>query len=185
MAKQRNLMTSEEKAQADARTRAWCIANPQRRKKIARNWARKWRDGNSEKVLAQARLYRPKQMERDRDRYRSDEDYRIRVGLRAKLYQAIRRLPHKTRELAKWGARSTIGPLLGCSPVELMRHLQSQFLPGMSWDNHGLDGWEIDHIKPCASFDLTDPDQRHACFHHTNLRPLWRKDNQAARRMPD
>ena len=25
----------------------------------------------------------------------------------------------------------------------------------MSWGNHG-EIWEIDHIKPCASFDLTD-----------------------------
>lgn len=37
--------------------------------------------------------------------------------------------------------------------------------------------WHIDHIKPCASFDLTDPEEQKECFHYTNLQPLWAKDN--------
>ena len=47
----------------------------------------------------------------------------------------------------------------------------------MSWDNHGYDGWHVDHIRPCASFDLTDEEQVRKCFHYTNLQPLWAKDN--------
>jgi hypothetical protein len=177
-------MTPEERAHADARTRAWCTANPERRRKIARDWAREWRDANREWVNEQARRYRPKQLIKGRIRYQSDEDYRNRILLRSKLYQAVHRLPHKTRELSRWGARSTIGPLVGCTPIDLMKHLERQFQSGMSWDNHGETGWEIDHIKPCASFNLADPDQQRACFHYTNLRPLWRSDNQAARRIP-
>ena len=66
--------------------------------------------------------------------------------------------------------------LLGCSPEELKIHLQSLFLPGMSWENRSE--WHIDHIKPCASFDLTDPEQQRCCFHYSNLQPLWKADNQ-------
>jgi len=67
--------------------------------------------------------------------------------------------------------------LLGCSIAHARQHLESQFLPGMTWENHSTDGWHIDHIKPCASFDLTDPEQQKRCFHYTNLQPLWATDN--------
>ncbi len=56
-------------------------------------------------------------------------------------------------------------------------HLEKQFKEGMTWENHGLYGWHIDHIIPCASFDLTDLEQQKKCFHYTNLQPLWAKEN--------
>ena len=37
--------------------------------------------------------------------------------------------------------------------------------------------WHIDHIKPCAAFDLTDPKQQKECFNYKNLQPLWAQDN--------
>ena len=58
-----------------------------------------------------------------------------------------------------------------------MAHLEALFQPGMTWDNHAIDGWHIDHIRPCTSFDLTDPEQQRQCFHYTNLQPLWAFDN--------
>lgn len=67
--------------------------------------------------------------------------------------------------------------LLQCSREELVKYLESKFQEGMSWENHGLYGWHIDHIIPCASFDLSDPEQQKVCFHYTNLQPLWAKDN--------
>jgi hypothetical protein len=45
----------------------------------------------------------------------------------------------------------------------------------MSWHNREL--WHIDHIIPCDSFDLSNPDQQKKCFHYTNLQPLWKEDN--------
>jgi desulfoferrodoxin (superoxide reductase-like protein) len=47
----------------------------------------------------------------------------------------------------------------------------------MTWDNWTTDGWHIDHIKPLASFDLTDRKQLLEACHYTNLQPLWAKDN--------
>ena len=65
--------------------------------------------------------------------------------------------------------------LVGCDIDSLRLHLEKLFEDGMNWDNHGE--WHIDHIRPCASFDLTDPEQQRVCFHYTNLQPLWAKDN--------
>ena len=59
----------------------------------------------------------------------------------------------------------------------LKKHIEIQFKEGMSWENHSLNGWHIDHIIPCASFDLTDPDQQKKCFHYTNLQPLEKIEN--------
>ena len=47
----------------------------------------------------------------------------------------------------------------------------------MSWEKLGRKGIHIDHIRPVASFDLSDPDQQKACFNHLNLQPLWADDN--------
>ncbi|WP_217597848.1 hypothetical protein [Cohnella sp. GbtcB17] len=70
--------------------------------------------------------------------------------------------------------KSTI-ELLGCSPEQARKHIENLFKFGMSWENYG--DWHIDHIRPCSSFDLTDPDQQKQCFHFTNLQPLWSAEN--------
>ena len=66
---------------------------------------------------------------------------------------------------------------MGCTIPYLKKYLESQFNEGMTWENHGENGWHIDHIKPCAAFDLTKPEEQKKCFHYTNLQPLWGNEN--------
>lgn len=66
---------------------------------------------------------------------------------------------------------------LGCTREQLKDHLETQFQPGMSWENYRLDGWWVDHLRPLSAYDLTDPAQLAAACHYTNLQPLWRADN--------
>ena len=61
-------------------------------------------------------------------------------------------------------------------PQEII-DIANQFSEGMSWSNHGLYGWHLDHIRPCFTFDLSAPEQQKECFNYKNLRPLWAKDN--------
>jgi len=100
-------------------------------------------------------------------RYATDVQHRLRRCLRASLRKALRAQNGSKRE--------SVLTYLGCSVQEFKRHLSSLFKPGMTWENHG--DWHIDHIRPCASFDLTDPEQRTLCYHYTNLQPLWAGDN--------
>lgn len=65
--------------------------------------------------------------------------------------------------------------LIGCEIDYLLYHIQEQFNPGMTWDNYG--DWHIDHIKPCANFDLSKPEEQRKCFNYTNLQPLWAEEN--------
>jgi hypothetical protein len=85
--------------------------------------------------------------------------------LRTRMYGALH---------GKQRASTTMG-LTGCSKEQLRNHIESLFLPGMTWENRSE--WHIDHIRPCASFDLLDAAQQRCCFHYTNLQPLWKSDN--------
>ena len=98
----------------------------------------------------------------------------------ARARVVIRRAVHR---LVKFGLNRpdshTIAAceLVGCSPDELVAHLEGQFKPGMTWDNHGRHGWHIDHIIPLAAADVSDPEQVALVAHYTNLQPLWAKEN--------
>ena len=110
-----------------------------------------------------------RQIEYNKQRYNSDPNYRIKRCLGARLRKALN---------GKCKSASTL-ELLGCTVEFLREHLQYQFQEGMSWDNYSFDVWHIDHIRPCASFDLTDPEQQKQCFHYTNLQPLWAFENMS------
>lgn len=64
---------------------------------------------------------------------------------------------------------------LGCTISEFLAHIENKFVKGMTWSNYGK--WEIDHIKPLSSFDLTDSAQLAIACHFNNMQPLWKADN--------
>ena len=47
----------------------------------------------------------------------------------------------------------------------------------MSWENHGLHTWHLDHIKPLSSFDLRKESEQYKAMHYTNFQPLLAQDN--------
>ena len=115
-----------------------------------------------------------KAVEREKDRIQYRMNYRTVPAfmIKARLRRRVRKVLESQGAMKKG---STLG-LIGCSSEHLKKHIESQFKEGMDWDNYGL--WHIDHIRPCASFDLMREEEQRACFHWTNLQPLWAKDNQ-------
>jgi hypothetical protein len=112
---------------------------------------------------------RPKRVKYMLLRIKNDVNFKILTILRKRIRNVL-----KSKKNKKCFKSSE---LLGCSIEHARKHIESQFKEGMTWDNHGKYGWHIDHIIPCASFDLTDPEQQKKCFHYTNLQPLWWNEN--------
>ena len=122
---------------------------------------------NKEKKLAYDRRNRSKVYAGRRERYRIDLNYKLTCNLRSRLYGALRRNTKSASTLV----------LLGCSVEELKAHIEAQFTEGMSWERVMTGEIHIDHIRPCASFDLSASEQQRQCFHYSNLQPLWAEDN--------
>ena len=115
------------------------------------------------------RIHQEQIRKRDRD-YRKQKrntniNFKLKCYLRTRLSIALKK---------NIKSESTM-KLLGCH-IDLLRlHLQSKFKPGMSFSNYGK--WHIDHIIPCARFDLSKVSEQKICFNWKNLQPLWAEEN--------
>jgi hypothetical protein len=98
-----------------------------------------------------------------REKYHNDPLYRLSQNVRCMMHRAI-----KTQSTQK---------ILGCSFKKLKSYIEKKFTDKMSWDNYGIKGWHIDHIKPLSWFDLSNPKEVAKANHYTNLQPLWAFDN--------
>ena len=144
------------KAKHRERTKAWHEANREK----ALQYLRDWQANNADYCRQQKTAYYLR-------RKQTDAAFAVLTRLR-------RRINHFVSGTNK---SATTAELIGCSMEEFTAHLEDQFTDGMTWENRHL--WHIDHIIPCAAFDLCDPRQQRACFHYSNMRPLWAFKNQS------
>ncbi len=129
--------------------------NPKRSVEYSRDWRRR----NPEKQYQQG----------------VKRNARKKLNLNVRLIENLRA---RIREAMKFGWKSAkTRELLGCSIPNFKIYLESRFKVGMTWSNYGRKGWHIDHIAPCALFDLTKPEHQRICFHFSNMRPMWWREN--------
>lgn len=126
---------------------------------------REWVENNRDKVNGYSRSWWRKRRPLSSAYYKA---YTARI-LRGRLSAALKQTRNKKSSRAL--------DLLGCTIDEFKKWIESQFKPGMSWENHGYHTWHVDHIRPVSSFDLSDPVQQAECFHYTNHQPLWALEN--------
>jgi hypothetical protein len=135
----------------------------------------KWNHENRERVRQKRLLWDKKNASKrrryTRELYHNSPQYKMKVILRSRL----------TKVLKSRGVKKTLRTmeLLGCSANDFRKYIESRLLTGMTWDNYGRGKgkWVVDHIIPCASFDLTKEEEQKKCFHYTNMTPLWDGDN--------
>lgn len=135
----------------------------------------KYRAAHREKLRAHAVSYRAanktaisEKGRTKRSLNKQDPRWRAAKAISTSMLQALR----KQKDGRMWET------LAGYTREQLVRHLERQFMRGMSWANHGTK-WHIDHIRPVSSFTFGSADEIKACWALTNLRPLWKSENLA------
>jgi hypothetical protein len=161
------------------------------------NHKKSWYLKNKNNILARQSDYSKEHHKINKDKKKIwDRTYLIKHREQINLKQVLKRKHNKNLRIlhnlrgrvlsalhGKTKSKRTL-ELLGCTIDFLKQHLESQFKPGMSWNNYGtgyngmgMKEWHIDHINPCAKFDLRNPEEQKLCFHWSNLQPLWAKEN--------
>lgn len=106
-----------------------------------------------------------------RKKYKKSPIERIKTNIRKHVKTILK--THRERVADK---RSYVSTALGCTGPELVKYFESKFTPEMTWKNYGT-YWHVDHIRPLASFNLVNIDERKKANHYTNLQPLKAEDN--------
>lgn len=167
-----------------ASDRAWIAKNRERRDANSKTY----RTENKEKIRECAKKYnaehivaiRAKLSSYVNERLKSDSNFRTIFQLRQRTCNFLK----ATRECP------VAEKLLGCDRFFFRAWFAFQMDGTMTFENHGS-VWHIDHVNPCASFDISNPDDLRRCSHWTNTRPLdkyinmsrsWKKDEEEIRK---
>ncbi len=105
------------------------------------------------------------------DRLAKNPSAKVATRMRTRVCNAIK------RNFVSGSKSLPTEKLIGCSFLQLRAHLEKSFTKEMTWENYGP-VWHVDHIRPCATFDLTDPMEQLKCFNFSNLQPLSALENQ-------
>ena len=106
-------------------------------------------------------------------KYHSDSTFKLVMNIRNRLnkYLEIKNIKkeHKTFKM------------IGCTPEYLKTYLEKKFYSNpetgekMTWKNHTIHGWHVDHIIPLDKAE--DYKDLEKLAHYTNLQPMWSMEN--------
>jgi len=139
-------------------------------------------------ALAEYRAFVHRRNKILRYRYNNDVDYKLVLTIKRCVTQALKRV-----------GKSDTGKLkyLGCTVTQLRQyfeynHFQEEEKQWMNWKNWGggrchiKQSWELDHIMPVSSFDLSDEEEVKKINRWSNLQPLeWQANIQKYNSIPE
>jgi len=131
--------------------------------------ARKNRPKHIERIVKYRDKIKPKRNLAERERAKTDIQFKLNRNIRSSMCHSLKYNGSKNGR--HWE------DLVGYTLTDLKKHLEKQFVDGMTWDNWGE--WHIDHIRPISKFNFTDPSHTdfQRCWSLKNLQPLWAFDN--------
>ena len=113
------------------------------------------------------KLYR----ENNIDKIREYDRYRGKFNVNRRLLLSLRKRISKLLNGTSKNYHSI--ELLGCD-IEFFRSwIEFQFTENMNWNSN----IHLDHVRPCSSFNLSDPVEQKICFNWQNIQPLFAEDN--------
>lgn len=122
-------------------------------------YGKKWRESNPNLCREYDK--------RTKSKFKDDPIFKLKSNYRRRLSQAI-----KERKLTR---KSKTPQIIGCAWEDFKCHLEAQFTEGMTWENYGIHGWHVDHIRPLAL--AATEEELMILMHYTNTQPLWATDN--------
>jgi hypothetical protein len=137
---------------------------------------KKWRKENPDKVSAYRKTKKYKAKIKDWMRSDTGKEWLKNYKNKPEV-KIVKNLRNRLKDIMKSNGKRP-SKLIGCSAEFLKGHLENQFKRNMNWDNYGKH-WHVDHIIPCAAYDLSNNKEALACFNWQNLRPLEAKRNMS------
>jgi hypothetical protein len=119
---------------------------------------KKYREKNKDKINNIAKNYLKK-------RRKEDILFKLKHNLRVRIKEFMKSKNMKST--------NRTFEFVGCTPETLRKHLENNFMEGMSWENYGK--WEIDHKIPLSM--ATSIDELYKLNYYLNLQPMWEHEN--------
>jgi len=134
-------------------------------------------------LKSQCKVCISEHIKKNRDKINKRERQRYDTDILYKLSQMIRSQNNKIVNETKLEKTKRSFENLGCTIVEFKKHMESQFVEGMNWENHGNDydntkRWHSDHIIPVSYFVKYSEDPFRA-NNYRNQRPMWGQENMS------
>lgn len=180
---------SDNKDKINKKNNKWRETNKQYFKQYHIKYDAEYRINNKDKISQQYKQYRKHNKDKINQRknncYKTNPTYRLNSIVSGSIKYGLM----KSKCCKNGESKSKYLPY---TMQKLKDHLQSQFEPWMSWNNHGKYNkktwkddntltwfWQIDHIIPHSTFKYTSMEDQEFkdCWSLSNLRPLSAKQN--------
>ncbi len=144
--------------------------NPDARKEVDKRYY----ENNKVKITQTKKLYLQNDTNREKhnsthrkyvaNKKKNDVNFRLMTIIRARIHASFKNKSNSSIEY------------LGCDIQSYVNWIEFTMEPDMTWENYGV-LWNIDHVKPIASFDATNNEEMIKAFNWKNTCARYSAEN--------